>query len=252
MNQSKDRSFCFHFPPQKWWSISTSHFYNFYKPLVNVVFSLNRTGLRFLFPFVVVWGQPPVLKSAAENVAKSLTLAVSGQKGTLEAQLREDGESALMITCFWERWWWSFDGLSDASNLKRANDVTMSQMGFIHIVLLCVIYIGAHMCTKWCFYVLIILSFDLCICSMVISPVLFWRRHFPYIATETRHETIDFGTWIIAGCSFSGWSFHLCKTSTGTCCLDTQCKSCIQQKSGSPLFFWKKHQTGEVMFLFFS
>ena len=36
------------------------------------------------------------------------------------------------------------------------------------------------MCTKWCFYVLIILSFDLCICSMVISPVLFWRRHFPY------------------------------------------------------------------------
>ena len=75
---------------------------------------------------------------------------------------------------------------------------------------------------------------------------------YPYIATETRHETIDFGTWIIAGCSFSGWSFHLCKTSTGTCCLDTQCTSCIQQKSGSPLFFWKKHQTGEVMFLFFS
>lgn len=142
MNQSKDRSFCFHFPPQKWWSISTSHFYNFYKPLVNVVFSLNRTGLRFLFPFVVVWGQPPVLKSAAENVAKSLTLAVSGQKGTLEAQLREDGESALMITCFRERWWWSFDGLSDASNLKRANDYESN--GFhSYSVIMCYL----HRCT---------------------------------------------------------------------------------------------------------
>ena len=172
--------FCFHFPPQKWWSISTSHFYNFYKPLVNVVFSLNRTGLRFLFPFVVVWGQPPVLKSAAENVAKSLTLAVSGQKGTLEAQLREDGESALMITCFWERWWWSFDGLSDASNLKRANDVTMSQMGFIHIVLLCVIYIYVHQMVFLCSYHLIVwfvyMFHGHLTCFVLETPFSIWLR----------------------------------------------------------------------------